>query len=370
MELVIDGRFGWLMHDHNAVNTRLTNLENRYEIIQLWQSVSGTPGTIALPKTGGGSVATTKYTIQLDEYPAGVDALITKLDGVPKEEFAYTAAGVLVTVVLSGADNRTYTLSGAPIGYPVALIYFIKIKTIYAAEIDTTYILDRFTIDEYWSMTNMVNGDLTGLSSDRYVGTTVAFTVPRTYTLPLANSVSPGTEIIVADQFMTVTSTNTLSIARAGGDNINGAATSIIIKVAGGWRRFRSDGISKWSYDAGVLRTSDTNYLTLLYSISVNSIGNLGATPTIDFATAYIQTGTLSANITSMTLSNCPVNIPVRLRMTMANFTIAWDANIRWQNGVVPVHTATSGYIDEYIFVKQPTGNLIDGFYAPKYATT
>ncbi|MEY9480701.1 hypothetical protein ABH981_004914 [Bradyrhizobium ottawaense] len=43
-----------------------------------------------------------------------------------------------------------------------------------------------------------------------------------------------------------MTSTNTLTIQRAGSDTINGA-TSVVINVAYGRYEFRSDGVSKWS---------------------------------------------------------------------------------------------------------------------------
>jgi len=84
------------------------------------------------------------------------------------------------------------------------------------------------------------------LSTDRVIGTTAAFTASRTWTLPAANSINPGQEIVVADYFGGVTSVNTLVIARSGSDTINGA-TSATINAAYGAYRLRSDGVSKWS---------------------------------------------------------------------------------------------------------------------------
>lgn len=135
-----------LNHDHHEVadlDVRVTNIENEYKIKQIWLSVSGTTGTIALPKIGGGSVDTSKYDIYLDEYPGGWDAIITQLDGEPKELYAYDSSGQVVTVTLGGAGNRDYTLSAAPTGYPVALCYFIRIKALYLQEVDPDYIFER-----------------------------------------------------------------------------------------------------------------------------------------------------------------------------------------------------------------------------------
>lgn len=87
------------------------------------------------------------------------------------------------------------------------------------------------------------------LATDRTVGTNAAFTASRTWTLPAANAVNPGQEIIVADFQGTVTGVNTLVISRAGADTINGV-TSVTIAVANGAYLFKSDGTSKWTAQA------------------------------------------------------------------------------------------------------------------------
>lgn len=109
--------------------------------------------------------------------------------------------------------------------------------------------------------TSVGDADYTILNTDRNVVTSASFTAPHIFTLPLANSVNPGYEIIVYDEFLTVTSVNTLTIVRQGGDTINGA-TSELMQSAGGMRRFFSDGVSKWGFDAGVVRLSATQTLT------------------------------------------------------------------------------------------------------------
>lgn len=86
-------------------------------------------------------------------------------------------------------------------------------------------------------------------ATDRVVGTNAAFTASRTWTLPAANAVNPGQTILVADFQGTVTGSNTLIIARAGSDTINGG-TSVTINSANGAYILVSDGSSKWTAQA------------------------------------------------------------------------------------------------------------------------
>lgn len=86
-------------------------------------------------------------------------------------------------------------------------------------------------------------------ASDRVVGTNAAFTASRTWTLPAASAVNAGQPLIVADFQGTVTGTNTLVIARAGSDTINGG-TSVTINSANGAYLLWSDGSSKWTAQA------------------------------------------------------------------------------------------------------------------------
>jgi len=113
------------------------------------------------------------------------------------------------------------------------------------------------------------------LSDDVYVGQIGTLTGQVTVTLPLANTVAAGYEIIIADDSGTVTSTNSILIARSGSDTIVGN-TSVTIGAAFGMRRFFSDGVSKWSYDVGALRAS--NNLSDVSS-STTALLNLGGIP-------------------------------------------------------------------------------------------
>jgi hypothetical protein len=84
------------------------------------------------------------------------------------------------------------------------------------------------------------------LATDRVVSTSAALTSPRTWTLPAASAVNAGQELTVTDLFGGVTSTNTLTVARAGSDTIAGA-TSIALNAPFAGVVLVSDGSSKWS---------------------------------------------------------------------------------------------------------------------------
>lgn len=86
-------------------------------------------------------------------------------------------------------------------------------------------------------------------ATDRVVGTNATFTASRTWTLPAANAVNPGQLLLITDFQGTVTGTNTLVIARAGADTINGG-TSVTIAAANGGFVLASDGTSKWTAQA------------------------------------------------------------------------------------------------------------------------
>ena len=123
------------------------------------------------------------------------------------------------------------------------------------------------------------DANYSALITDREIVTSVAFTAPRTVTL--IAGVNAGAEIIVADEFQTVTSTNTLTITVPTGKKLNGVVNGTeVIKLAGGWRRFMCDDSDNYIFDAGVVRTSNIK--------TVNSTTLLGSG---DVITQFILTG-------------------------------------------------------------------------------
>jgi hypothetical protein len=82
--------------------------------------------------------------------------------------------------------------------------------------------------------------------SDRVVATSAPLTASRTWTLPLAGSVTAGHPILVIDLAGGVSGPNTIVIARAGSDLINSGTTATISATFGAFY-FVSDGASRWA---------------------------------------------------------------------------------------------------------------------------
>ncbi|MGR4927263.1 hypothetical protein ACIPUD_10700 [Bradyrhizobium sp. CAR08] len=124
--------------------------------------------------------------------------------------------------------------------------------------------------------------------TDRVVGTNAAFTASRTWTVPAASAVNSGQAMIVADFAGTVTGSNTLIVARAGSDTINGG-TSVTINSANGAYLLWSDGSSKWTAQA-------------IGSSAASGVSSLdGATGAISTQSGSLEVigSTLSSNVLS-----------------------------------------------------------------------
>lgn len=84
------------------------------------------------------------------------------------------------------------------------------------------------------------NAAYTMVNTDTFVVTTTAFSAARTWTLPFAAGTCIGqictpqaSQLQVIDAAATITATNTLTIAPASGDTINGNAANIVLAAAG-----------------------------------------------------------------------------------------------------------------------------------------
>jgi hypothetical protein len=79
-----------------------------------------------------------------------------------------------------------------------------------------------------------------------------------------------------------------------------------------------------------------------------NAIGSAGATPTVDWDNGNNQSLTLTANITSLTLSNPIDGANYGLFITqggVGNYTITWPASVKWPNATPPVITGAIGSV-------------------------
>lgn len=107
--------------------------------------------------------------------------------------------------------------------------------------------------------TTFSNADAVATAADVYLAQVGTLSAARTVTLPAANAVPAGYQIVVADESGSPTDTNTITVQRAGADTINGL-TSVVIKLAYGALRFVSDGTSKWTV-LGLQRIPAITYL-------------------------------------------------------------------------------------------------------------
>lgn len=103
--------------------------------------------------------------------------------------------------------------------------------------------------------TSVADADYTVVTNDRYVAYS-SLSAIRTVTLPLASGISNGKEVIVADESGSAGLSTYINIVASGADTINGL-TSVQIKAPYGTRRFTTNTLGKWSFDGGVLRSSN-----------------------------------------------------------------------------------------------------------------
>lgn len=115
---------------------RIVHLEDTYVKSTYFEQIdSGTAGTVAPPVTGA--------TFVMDEWSAGVDAIVSAMDsGKPTLESPRDSGGNIITAAFNAAGE--YSLSDTPVSYPVALIYVYRCKfknhddtkTIYESELE------------------------------------------------------------------------------------------------------------------------------------------------------------------------------------------------------------------------------------------
>lgn len=152
-------------------------------------------------------------------------------------------AGNALTLTLGGSD--VFTVAGGSASGSLTLVNQ-SIVCLYRAATAIWYVVaGDLPYSTFVKRTAVADVDYTILRTDRSVALT-SISAARTLTLPAASSVTAGQELLIKDESGSVTATNTLSIARAGSDTLDGA-TSLVLMAARTWLRLVSDGTSKWS---------------------------------------------------------------------------------------------------------------------------
>lgn len=138
--------------------------------------------------------------------------------------FLATFTGAPAELLVDTTNNRVQVHDGAtPGGWAAAKLAEVVTNT-RAAVADANY---------------------TALASDRTIAFT-ALTAARTVTLPAASSYPTGTTLTIFDESGSCSSTDPISVARAGSDTIDGA-TSVMLSSAYGYLALQSNGASKWT---------------------------------------------------------------------------------------------------------------------------
>lgn len=174
-------------------------------------------------------------------------------------------------------------------------------------------------------------------SSDRVIASSVVLTAPRTVTLPLASSVPNGEEIFVTDFAGAINGANTITIARAGSDTINGS-TQETIGAAYGMRKFISDGVGAWSFDAGVERV-------------INKATSLSSPDNIRYPTTLAVSNALSGKQDTLTNPVTGTGVSGQVSFWGGTTTQVGSSNLFWDNTnsrlglgtTAPTHTVTHG---------------------------
>lgn len=136
-----------------ADKTRITNLENNESKVLYYEAINSTTGTVTKP---------TNTIIFLNDFPQGYDAVVeTIVNGEPTGQIAKTSGGTPITVT-SFDTSGNYTLSGTPASFPVALLYVLRVKALYYANLTFDNIIEsgNFSVGNASDVVFTPNGDI------------------------------------------------------------------------------------------------------------------------------------------------------------------------------------------------------------------
>lgn len=247
-----------------------TALASSYNTIQQWTKTAAVSQTVfnGLDNSGLITLATNGYATQVFTSTGGL--LTPGVDYTLTSTAITLAVGISSPVTLTSVTINTNNLTG--VTQPQGDNSTIAATTAYA--------------DLAAGIQGTGTGDTAQSigSSVRFAYTTAAFTAPRVWTLPAANSLPKGATLVVADVAGGVTQTNTLSVARAGSDTIDNGTPSFVINIPNGFVSLRTDGVSKWQIVAGANSSAYIN--SLGSNVSLNNTASYFDGPSVSQGTA------------------------------------------------------------------------------------
>jgi hypothetical protein len=119
---------------NSEYDDRITALEDQEHLYEYSALIAeGTEGTITLP---------TNATIELNRFGDGKDAIVKKVDSnnITLNDNAVDSESTVITATLT--NTGAYVLSGTPSAYPVALVYYLKIKAKYNGNLSLTRLVN------------------------------------------------------------------------------------------------------------------------------------------------------------------------------------------------------------------------------------
>lgn len=272
----------------------------------------GVPAVTATPVLGvTGSVVgslgfqnLTSGTVSLQAQTGALGASVVSLPAITDTLVGRANAETLTNKIINGAGNTLTVLAPSQLSGSVPLGNGGTGQTTAPTSRSTSGLnIDSFT----------GHGDsiYTILPTDRVVGTNASLTASRTWTLPAANAVNAGQVLVVADFSGTVTGANTLVIARAGSDTVNGG-TSVTISSANGGYSLWSDGTSKWSAQA----------------IGASALGSV--TSIAGNSGAFTLANGIDNSVNQIQLTAARRTLPTRQVFLSGSGTYTTPANVLW----------------------------------------
>jgi len=214
-----------------------------YEKVRLDNVIAGATGIDSRRAVGD-----TDFSVTITDRYIGLTEALTAVRTITLPAAATVPPGRLVTVQdevggLSGAFYWVFIPTGADTISGAAILNLKSKRGAVTLRSNGTNAWNAVSTPE---RTVVNNANYTAVQGDSVIAYT-AIAAARVVTLPAASALAAGQRLTIVDESGSCSGTNTISIARAGADTINGAVTSAVIVSAFGYLELESDGVSRWT---------------------------------------------------------------------------------------------------------------------------